>query len=442
MFIKRISRRQFLQNSVLKTVGSSLLFSSNILQSCKKKENKRHNIHLGFIGLGAQAIYLLNHFIRIDGVRVVAGVDVYQPKRVRFHKFVREFYGAKGETSAVDVYDNYRNILLDDNVDAVIIATPVHWHALIAIEACQAGKDIYLETPLTFTVYEGQELIKAVRKHKRILQVGGQQRSDKNTQHAVRMIQEGRLGELEKIKIHVPSPPKTYDLPLEPVPPGLNWDRWLGPLSASIHYNKALNPPILLDPVQDEQFSAAWRHYKEMSNGMSDWGFQMFDVIQWALNKDGSGPVKVIPKGVNGATCLTYIYDNGISALVEVCNRESDMGIEFHGKTGSWLHLKRDSCLTSDSSLLLPEDQKSKKTDIQIAHSSVFIDAIRSRKDPNVPVEVGHSACSMCVIGNIACELEQALDWDPKAQKFTNSERANIKLHYKYRDNYNIGNSI
>jgi predicted dehydrogenase len=383
----------------------------------------------------------LKGFFKVPGVKVLAGADVYDIKRARFEKVVKEHYATKQETCDVQVYDNFSDLLNRKDIDAVVIATPDHWHALIAIEACKAGKDVYLEKPMTFTVYEGQQLIKAVRQNKRILQVGSQQRSDKLFQHAVKVIQENRLGDLERIQTYVGAPPKPYDLPAEEVPAGLNWDKWLGPLPTSIHYNNELDPPITLDPVQDEQFWGAWRWYKEMGGGFTtDWGAHMFDIIQWAMQKDGNGPVKVIPAGVDGAENLTYIYDNGVPVVEKQFAEAWNKGIVFHAKDGNWLRIERGLYLASDDSLLPPKEEEAREGayEIGIEHHIAFIEAVRSRKDPNVPVEIGHSSCTMCNIGNIASDLNLALDWDPAAQKFVNSDLANTKLHYQYREGYSL----
>lgn len=439
MSTSRISRRAFLQRSMVGAAGLTLLPGMTLFGCAGKKSSPNDNIQLGFIGLGQQAKYLLSGFIQIPGVKVVAGADVYDIKRARFEKIVKDFYADKQETCDVAVYENYEDLLKRDDIDAVVIATPDHWHALIAVAACKAGKDVYLEKPLTFTIYEGQQLIKAVRQNDRILQVGSQQRSDKNFQHAVKMIREGRLGELEKIQAYVGAPPKPYDLPAEPCPAGLNWDKWLGPLPTSIHYNKELNPPISLDPVQDEQFWGAWRWYKEMGGGFTtDWGAHMFDIVQWALDKDGSGPVKIIPKGIDGAECMTYVYDNGVPVYEQQFAEEWDKGVKFYGKDGSWLRVQREHFSASDDSLLPPkaEEKSEGSYETGTAHHVAFIEAVRNHKDPNVPVEIGHSTCTMCNIGNIADDLQRTLNWDPATQTFVNDAEANSKLSYKYRDGY------
>ena len=253
---KGLSRRSFVEKSLVGAAGIMILpgFSG-------VKPND--TINLGFIGLGRQAMFLLNGFMNLDGVKVLAGCDVYGIKRKRFEKRVKEKYGSETE---VDTYEKYQDLLARKDIDAVVIATPDHWHAMIALDAIKSGKDVYLEKPLTFTIKEGVDLRKAVRKYDRILAVGSQQRSDSNFQHAVKLVLDGILGEITHVYAYVGDPPTPYNLPREILPVDLNWDLWLGP-NPYVYYNHELNPPISLNPPQDEQLWGAWRWYKETGGG-------------------------------------------------------------------------------------------------------------------------------------------------------------------------------
>ena len=194
-----ISRRNFLRFSAL---GASAMMIPTAAEAMipaeknKKKGSANDNINIGFIGLGQQAIYLLNGFITIPGVRIVAGCDVYDIKRNRFEERVNKYYAEKKIKNKFTMYIRYEELLARKDIDAVVIATPDHQHALMAIAACRAGKDIYLEKPVTFTIYEGQQLIKAVRENTRILQVGSMQRSMREFIHAANVVREGRLGKV------------------------------------------------------------------------------------------------------------------------------------------------------------------------------------------------------------------------------------------------------
>ena len=244
-----ISRRNFLRLSALGT--SALILPSSIAASVApapakaKKGSANDQINIGFIGLGQQAIHLMNGFITIPGVRVVAGCDVYDIKRARFEERVNKYYAEKKIKNKLSMYIRYEELLARPDIDAVVIATPDHQHAIMAIAACRAGKDIYLEKPVTFTIYEGQQLIKAVRENCRILQVGSMQRSMPEFIHAANVVREGRLGKVSLIKAFVGEGPKPFTLPKQEVPAGLDWDLWLGPLSDKFHYHHELNP--LLD---------------------------------------------------------------------------------------------------------------------------------------------------------------------------------------------------
>ena len=245
----------------------------------------------------------------------MAGADVYDIKRQRFEKRVKEFNQARNLKAEVFTCKYYREILERRDIDAVVIATPDHWHALIALDACHAGKDIYQENPITFTIKEGIRVAAAVRKHHVIFATGSQQRSDHNYQHAVSMVHREAIGKLRKVFAYVGPGPDPYDLPEEQVPAGLDWRQWLGPLKA-VHFNSALNPPISLDPPRNETFWARWRYYKETGGGFTcDWGAHNFDIGQWGLNKDHSGPVQIIPPGFEGTQYLTYVYVNGLEMI-------------------------------------------------------------------------------------------------------------------------------
>ena len=195
----QLSRRKFIKTAALGAVGVATF--PQFLSSCKqsKKTSTDGLVRLGFIGLGQQAMYLLNGYISMPDVKVVAGSDVYGIKRERFKRRVSDYYENDVNAETVEVYENYLDLIARDDIDAVVIATPDHWHAFMAIQACNAKKDIYLEKPLTFTIKEGQALVKAVRANGVILAVGSQQRSDANFQHAVRMVQEGKIGKIERV---------------------------------------------------------------------------------------------------------------------------------------------------------------------------------------------------------------------------------------------------
>ncbi len=337
------SRRQFI-NSALAGMAGIAVIPRLTAGSAKPSDGI---IRLGFIGMGQQSMFLLNGFMRIPGVQAVAGCDVYGIKRQRFVKRVTDFYKNAGKEVKLKTYEKYNDLLKRKDIDAVVIAVPDHSHAMIAIAACKAGKDVYLEKPMTFTIKEGQELRKVVREKGRILAVGSQQRSDPNFQHAVKLVQDGALGKITLVNAYVGAPPKPYDLPEEPIPADLNWDLWLGPLPATIHFNNQLDPPISLDPEVNEKFWGAWRWYKEMGGGFTtDWGAHMFDIAQWGLGMDRNGPVEISPIG-DGTEYMTFKYASGTVMTSEPFDEKKTKGVKFMGENG-WIEVARGYFNASD----------------------------------------------------------------------------------------------
>ena len=443
-----MKRRDFLRVSALGTAAMAAPVSfvqAKAAPVAAPNSSANGKVNLGFIGLGQQAMYLLATFMDFPDVRVLAGCDVYDIKRDRFERRVKEFYQSKGEKKVkVDVYEDYKDLLARQDIDAVVIATPDHQHAVIAIAACKAGKDVYLEKPLTLTIYEGQQLVKAVRKYGRILQVGSQQRSSGEFVHAATLCREGILGKINKIKVHCgrtatntkSAAPVPYNLPKQDVPAGLNWDKWLGPLPSSVWYNQELDP--FIDAEHNETFWASWRWYKETGGGlMTDWGAHMFDIAQWCIGKDGNGPVKVSPAGYGPFEQLTFEYDNGIIITEEPYNG-GEQGVQVYGENG-WLKVCRGSFRASDPKFEKMDFGVEKGAyESQSAHRRIWIDAVKAHVDPNCPVETGHSSCTVCNLGNIAIQLGRPLVWNPIVQKFMNDPEATKLLHYKYRDGYSI----
>jgi predicted dehydrogenase len=398
------------------------------------------DVKLGFIGMGQQSMFLLNGFLKIPGVQVIAGCDVYGIKRKRFEKRVTAFNVKAGKEVKVVTYEKYQDLLDRTDINAVVIAVPDHSHAMIAIAACKAGKDVYLEKPMTFTIKEGQELKKAVRQYNRVLAVGSQQRSDPDFQHAANMVQTGALGKITKVNAYVGPPPKPYDLPEEPIPADLNWDLWLGSLPTPIHFNNQLDPPISLDPVEDEKIWGAWRWYKETGGGFTtDWGAHMFDIAQWGLGMDRNGPVEASPIG-DGTEYMAFKYASGVIMTSEPFDTMKTQGVKFWGEKG-WIEVSRGYFNASDPKFIPEKKEASTEPyETKIPHQLNFIESVRTRKDPTVPVEIGHSSCTVCNLGNIACELKRTIKWDPSTETFVGDTdgKATKMLHYEYRKGWKL----
>lgn len=434
---KAVSRRQFLETAAMGMAGVAM-FSS--LGACNPKKAGTE-LNLGFIGLGRQSMFLLNGFLQIPGVKVVAGCDVYGIKCQRFEKRVKSFYEKVGTQSKVQIFEKFEDLLSCSDINAVVIAVPDHSHARIAIAACKAGKDVYLEKPMTFTIKEGQELRRIVRETNRILAVGSQQRSDPNFQHAVKLVQTGALGQIEKVYAYVGAPPKPYDLPEETIPTDLNWDLWLGSLSTPIHFNHELDPPISLSPEKNENIWGAWRWYKEMGGGFTtDWGAHMFDIAQWGLGMDRNGPVEVSPIG-DGTQFMQFKYANGVIMTSEPFDEYNTKGVKFIGKEG-WIEVSRGHFKASDDKFL-PSSKAKEDTipyETKKPHLINFIEVVRNRKEPIVPVEIGHSSCIVCTLGNIACDLKRTIKWNPRTETFVDDTdgEATKRLHYEYRAGWHL----
>ena len=436
---KKLSRRQFLGTSAMGVAGILILPSAAGCGRSKTAQAPSNLVRIGFIGLGRQAMFLLKGFLQIPGVEVLAGCDVYGIKRTRFERRVNEFYSNAGKKVEVKTYEKFEDLLSRKDIDAVVIATPDHYHALIAIAACKSGKDVYLEKPLTFTIHEGIELRKAVRENNRILAVGTQQRSDENFKHAVTLVQSGAIGKITLVNAYVGAPPIPYNLPEEPIPADLNWDLWLGPLPGNIHFNNQLNPPVSLDPPKDEEIWGAWRWYKEMGGGFTtDWGAHMFDIAQWGLGMDNSGPVEASPIG-NGTEFIKFKYANGVVLTSETWDEKKTKGVKFWGENG-WIEVARGYFNASDPKLFpeKKEEQTNLPYETRIPHQVNFIDSVRTRKDPVATVEIGHRTCTVCNIGNIACDLKRTVKWNPETETFVDDVEAINKMHYTYREPWKL----
>ncbi|RXK49645.1 Gfo/Idh/MocA family protein [Aquirufa rosea] len=418
--IDGLNRRDFLSKASL-AFGSIMIVPRHVLGG-RRPDGSAYLapsdvLNLGFIGTGKQGRGLSNSFLSTGQVRISAISEVYQAKANLFIDRVKENYSKNpswGTFSNFPVYQDYRELLAAKNVDAVVIATPDHWHAAMAVKAAEAGKDIYCEKPLSLTVKEGRAMVNAARKHKRVFQTGSMQRSWPEFRQAVELIRNGYIGEVKSIKVNVGPPPEAYHLPAQAIPEGLDFEKWLGPNDA-VAFNSELAPPISQDVFPN------WRKYKEFGGGgMTDWGAHMFDIVQWALDMDHSGPVKVSAPNGKDQPYLTYTYANGITMTHQAW--EWNSGVEFVGTEGT-LRSARKKLETSKPELkdrvIGPNEKRVYKSE---NHYLDFIQAIRNRSMPICDVEIGHRTASVCNIGNIAYATNKSLEWNPKTEKFNDAE--------------------
>jgi predicted dehydrogenase len=425
-----VTRRKFLNQAA---VLSSIMIVPRFVLGGKNYTAPSDKITLGFIGTGRQGMGLLNNFLNIEEVQVIGASDVYKLKVNNAVAKANKFYSDKTGQASYDgckSYEDFRQLLALKDLNAVVIATPDHWHAVHAIRAAEAGKDIYCEKPLSLTIKEGRAMVNAARKHNRIFQTGSMQRSAPEFRQAVELIRNGYLGEIKNIKVSIGGGPLPYDLPKEEVPAGLNWEMWLGP-NEYVHYNNQLAP------LPGADIWARWRYYKGLGGGdLTDWGAHMFDIVQWALDMDQSGPVQITPPDGKDFTFLTYKYPNGITMTQE--NFGKNHTIRFTGTDGE-LDIQRKKLETSKPELatrVIGENEKRVyKSD---NHYRDFTDAIRSRKKPICDIETGHRSATVCNLGNIALDAKRPLTWDPKTETFKNDKAANEMLGRKLKSEWNI----
>nr|WKN40158.1 Gfo/Idh/MocA family oxidoreductase [Tunicatimonas sp. TK19036] len=380
-------------------------------------------VALGYIGTGKQARgALFRQFIAIPEVKIVAACDVDAQKLESFKQMTSAYYAEQNQQARYKGFQTYadlRQLLEHDDIDAVIVATPDHWHALASIMACEAGKDVYCEKPLSLTVKEGRAMVEATRKHKRVFQTGSMQRSWEDFHRAAELVINGYIGEIQKVIVSVGGPPEECDQPAEPKPDYLDWNMWQGPASAR-EYSSFFAPPM------DWDGWARWRYCKNYGGGgMTDWGAHMFDIAQWALGMDASGPVEVIPPDGKAYPALTYIYDNGVPMIREDFRKGN--AVRFEGSDGV-IEVSRQF-------LNMPENlqnQEIGENEIHLYksrdHYRDWLNAIKERSRPICDVEVGHRTATVCNIGNIAYELNRPLRWNPKKEKFKGDREANKML--------------
>ncbi len=389
-------------------------------------------ITLGFIGCGRQSGGLRNRFLDTQQAQIVAASDVYRIKQETFVNATNKWYADKsGQAkykSAVGIED-FRNLLDRKDIDAVVIASPDHWHASMAVRAAEAGKDIYCEKPLSLTVKEGRAMVNATRKHNRVFQTGSMQRSSKEFRQAVELVRSGAIGELKKIYVNVGGPPKVWDLQEETLPDGLNWDLWMGPNSGRAFNNE-------LAPAMDAKFWPRWRDYQEFGGGgMTDWGAHMFDIGQWGMNMDHSGPVELIyTEPTQG---LVYKYENGVE-MIHRPIEGSKQHCHFVGTQGE-VWVARGELKTTPETLST-KIFKDGATGVYASdnHYQDFLTSIRTRKAPICDVEVGHRTASVCNLGNIVYRLQRSLKWNPDKEIFVKDKEADKLLGREMRKTWRV----
>ena len=419
------SRRHFIKRSATALAG--FIIAPRFVLGGNRPDGTKYippsdMITLGFIGCGKQGRILSNYFLSTNEIRILALSEVYKDKSELMLKTIKtnqEKNNQPVNDNDIAVYNDFRELLSRKDIDAVVIATPDHWHAAVAVRAAEAGKDIYCEKPLSLTVKEGRAMVKATRKHHRVFQTGSMQRSWPEFRQAVEIVRNGFIGEIKSIKVNVGPPPVAYNLPEQPVADGLDWSKWLGPNEFK-PFNAELAPPITKDVYPN------WRNYKEFGGGMvTDWGAHMFDIAQWALDMDESGPVEIFAPDAEHPF-LTYKYKNNIIMTHE--KWEWNNAVMFTGTEGE-IRIGRGKLETTPASVkTLIIDSTKKHVYKSENHYKDFLNAMRTRTKPICDVETGHRTATVCNIGNIAYQLKRPLKWNPKKEKFKKDAEANALL--------------
>lgn len=415
----RFSRRQFVKTTIAAAVAVPSILPSSVL-SAAKGPNER--ITLGFIGMGKQNSGLLGGFIRNKDTQVVAVCDVDTTRRDNAKKKVEEHYAKqtdKGSFKGCEAHKDFRELIARKDIDGVVIATPDHWHAIQVVAAANAGKDIYCEKPLSLTIAEARAMVNAVRRNKRILQTGSMQRSSQEFRKGCELVRNGRIGKVKTVIVGVGGPSKWCDLPEESMEPGLDWNFWLGPAPVR-PYNSTLSPRGIHDHFPH------WRSYREYSGGgMTDWGAHHFDIAQWGLGMDDSGPVEIIPpENPNAKTGVRFLYANG----VEMIHDSSKGGARFIGTEGTIFVDRGKLEIEPESIGQEPLGDRAVRLYASNNHLQDWLNCVRSRKLPICDVEIGCRSVTVCHLGNLAYWNRRRLKWDTKKEKFIGDKEANTWL--------------
>ncbi len=412
-----VTRRALLKGLSLSAVGVPYIVSASALGRAGAVAPSER-ITVGQIGYGWIGGSHLNALLNRTDVQYVAICDVNAKQRQGFMDKVNERYSQRFAKAAgyqaCQAYGDFRRMLTQPDMDAVLIATPDHWHALMAIAAAQAGKDIYCEKPLTLTIEEAFQVRRAVRRYGCVFQTGSQQRSNTFGQFrdACELVRNGRIGEVRSVDVSTGGPPKACDLPAQSQPEGFDWDMWVGQTPWR--------------PYHEKLASMHWRPYREYcGGGFADMGAHHFDIAQWALDMDHSGPVEVLYPGIKEEDKISYRYANGI-----IMNHVGGncLGLTFHGTEGD-LYVGRDGFWTKPA--LLKQTPLS-GSDIRLYrsnnHHGNWIDCIRRRQPCVADVDIGAGTAIICHMGNIAYRLRRSLKWDPVKRRFIGDEQANRLL--------------
>ncbi len=415
----RLSRRSFLKTTAV--VGGAFA-APYFIPSTAFGANDR--IVLGHIGVGGQGTGNLNGFAGRKDVSVAALCDVDSKHLAKAMK------AAESKGHSPKGYGDYRQLLAQKDIDAVIISTPDHWHALQSIEACAAGKDVYVEKPLTLTILEGRKMVDAAREHGRVVQTGSMQRSSKEFRTACELVRNGRIGKVHTVLvgINTPNHPGAPGPDSEP-PAELDYEMWLGPAphkpynAKRVHYN--------------------FRFWRDYSGGqMTNWGAHHLDIAQWGLGTDDTGPVRVEGTGTFhpqhwhevSETCrVTHTYADGTKVIVGQGQKDIPGGTTFIGSEGKVFVNRGKLKVEPEEIAEQPLGSDAVRLYESKDHKTNFLDCIRSREKPICDVEIGHRSATVCHLGNMVIDLGRPLAWNPQKEEFEGDSEANELRLKTYR---------
>lgn len=440
----RLSRRQFLQRAAGSVLASGLAprFLPGGVLAAEGRPGANDRIGIGFIGIGRQGSALLQGALRLPVTRVVAFADVNLPRA--------QAIAAKHQAVAVQ---DYRRLLDRQDVDAIFTATPDHWRSLVVIHACQAGKDVYAEKPLTLTVREGRLMVQAARKYGRVVQTGSQQRSMRENIVGCELVRSGAIGKIAKVYAQNYPSPWECALPGQPVPEGLDWERWCGP-----------GPLVPFHPdIYAPRANPGWISFRLWSGGeVTGWGSHGFDQIQAALGMDESGPVELWTDGAkfepptftapesrdraDKICCVPRVffrYANGVE--VEMTGEPAGGGTLGGGISGGGIFVGEKGRIRIDRGICRSEpDEELAENAVRAGrdqggdHIQNWYDCIKSRQRPRADIEFGHRTATLCHLVNIARWTGRRLRWDPVKEEFVGDPAANAYLDRERRKGYEL----
>ena len=428
------SRRRFLQNALAGAATAALpaIVPSSVL-GAGRSVPPSNRIALGFIGTGSHGIHMnLKSFLPQSDAQVVALCDVDAGRLKNAHDVVRKECGP--DFKGCFLTGDWREVVTRDDVDAVVISTPDHWHVLPAIAAAKAGKDVFCEKPLTLTVQEGRVLSDAIHRYGRVFQTASENRSKWNFLRACELVRNGRIGCLHTIRTELPRGSRFAQPPHQAPPKDLDWDFWLGPAPWRPYCD-----------FGRDRCHYQWRWILDYSGGqLTDWGAHVNDVAQWGNDTECTGPIGVEGHGVFPEEGLydaaieyevAYEYANGVTL---VC-KSGTPSVRFEGSEG-WVSCGWDTLEASSKEILEsrigPEEVHLRTC--KEREQRDFLNCVKTRREPYYPVEVGHRSVTLSHLGNISMLLGRKLRWDPDAERFPDDPSANRMLSRAMRPPWHL----